>query len=152
MSSRRCPCRRLRAARRPLVLEALEDRSVPSATDFTAIALFYNLADPAHASNASGYVDTTAVDVNAWLHEGESPTTSQYLHRYWDSLSLGKLQYALDANRDDAGNAIIPTITPKDNNGDDWGDIAVKVLQNNPERIWRRSGGWIEGGVRIIPS
>jgi ribosome modulation factor len=133
-------------------IDVLEDRTLMDGSNFTSVALFFNLANPAQASNAGNYQATSASDVRAWLHEGESLTTSQFMHNYWSALSYGKFQVGIDAYRDAQGNIVIPTITPNQNNADDWGNIGDQIVKLDPQRIWQMSGSWTDGGKRIIPS
>ncbi len=142
-----------RAPRRAgLGVEPLEDRTLMTANNFTSVALFFNLADPAKAANAGNYNATNAGDVRAWLHEGESLTTSQFMRNYWSALSYGNFQFGIDTYRDARGNILVPTITPNKNDAGDWGNIAEQIVKLDPQRVWQISGSWTDGGKRVIPS
>jgi M6 family metalloprotease-like protein len=119
-------------------------------TDFVSVALFFNLTAP--ANTAGGYMNTDTAAVRAWLREGQTPTTSDFMRRYWSTLSYNNFQFGVDANRDASNNILIPTITPAGNNANDWGNIAQQIIQANPQRIWAISGSRVDGTRRIIPS
>jgi hypothetical protein len=140
---------RLPAAELQARLLKVMDLLVP---DFVSIALFYNLSTPAGTKNVNNYQNTMAMNVTAWLHLGQPVTTSQFMRNYWSALSYGKFQFGVDANRDASGNILIPSISPANNDGQDWGDIASQIVQLNPEQIWQLSGSKVDSGKRIIPS
>ena len=114
------------------------------------MALFFNLSAPANTT--AGYANTNAAAVRAWLREGQTPNTSDFMRRYWSALSYGNFQFGVDANRDASNNILIPTITPAGDNAGDWGNIAQQIVQANPQRIWQISGSRLDGAKRIIPS
>jgi hypothetical protein len=81
-----------------------------------------------------------------------TPNRSEFINRYWSALSFGKLQVSVAANTDKAGNPVIPTIAPKNDDGNEWDDIILQIVQQTPERIWKIAGGIVENKVRVIPS
>ena len=121
-------------------------------TNFVSVALFFNLTDPTNTTNAAGYAPMTADMVNTWLRNGQNPTTSDFMRRYWSALSYGNLQFGVDANRDSSNDILIPPIMPAANNGGDWGNIAQQIVQANPQKIWEIAGSRADGETRIIPS
>jgi M6 family metalloprotease-like protein len=137
---------------RILFAEQLEDRLPLDGSNFTSVALFLNLSNPAGTNNAGGYTATTAADIRSWLREGQSPTTSEFIQNYWSELSYGRFQVRVDAVRDTSGTMLIPSITANNNDAGDWGDLAQRVIQANAQHVWRISGSWLDAGVRVIPS
>ncbi len=119
---------------------------------WNSVALFFNMPSSARPS---GYRNTTAQDARNWLDEGvdpANPTISEFMCRYWSTISYGNLAFGVDTPRDAAGIPLVPTVTPPGGNANDWGGLINQLVDVNAEAIWSASGGLSRDSKRWIPS
>jgi len=75
-----------------------------------SIALFFNLPS---GNRPGGYSQTSPGDADAWLNEKESPSSvdvSEFMGKYYQTLSYGNLAFGIETPRDDAGDPLVPTL------------------------------------------
>lgn len=119
---------------------------------WNSVALFFNLPS---SIRPTGYSRTNSQDVSNFFDIGVDPAPiqlSDFVYNYWNTISYGKLRFGLETPRDASGNPIIPTLTPKNNDPMDWGDLIHKYLESYAEEVWIAAGKKIKNGARWIPS
>ena len=121
---------------------------------WNSVALFFNLVmEPADLP--VGYAETTVNDAREWLDEGTSPMSpgiSEFLCRYWSTLSRGNLAFGINTPRGQLGDPLIPSFAPPGGNAKDWTGIIKRCIDQNPDAIWQASGSLTKSGKRWIPS
>ena len=121
---------------------------------WNSVALFFNLDLPSSALPA-GYRSTSAADASNWLDEGAdplSPGISEFMCRYWATLSYGHLAFGMNTPRSDAGVPLVPSLAPPGGDAQNWEGLIRAGLDINAERIWRAAGSLMRDGKRWIPS
>jgi hypothetical protein len=116
-----------------------------------SIALFFNLPS---GNRPGGYSQTSPGDADAWLNEKESPSSvdvSEFMGKYYQTLSYGNLAFGIETPRDDAGDPLVPTLGSDVDPGD-WHQLINRCLDANAEQIWRAAGELTKDGDRWIPS
>jgi len=119
---------------------------------FNTVPLFFNLHPDARPGD---YKTTSTTDVNNFIDEGVDPVNpklSEFVKKYWETVSYGKLKMGLKVSVDNQNSPLIPQIRPKGDNAEDWIDIIRKIISVNGEQIWEAGGKKMLGRLRYIPS
>lgn len=119
---------------------------------WNSVVLFFNLPQ---SIRPLGYSNTSKQDVLNFLDLGNDPAPikiSDFMCNYWHTISYGNLTFGIDTPKVLSGNPIIPTITPKDNNPDNWKDLIHKYLEIKAGKVWIAAGKKMKNGLRWIPS
>lgn len=120
-------------------------------SQWNSVFLFFNLPS---SIRPSGYSNTGPQDVLNFLDLGLNPAPikiSDFMCNYWDTLSYGQLRFGIDTPKNSSGNVIIPTLTPKDNDHMDWGDIIDQYLDSYAVEVWVAAGRKTKSKYRFAP-
>ena len=120
---------------------------------WNSIALFFEF--DGSVDRPDSYQSMTVQKAKEWLDEGNdpaSPTISEFMSSYWNTISNGEFSFGVDTPRDDDGDPLVPTISGSDVKPGRWGDLINRCIAANPEAVWEAAGGLRKDGKRWIPS
>lgn len=119
---------------------------------WNSVALFFNFSD---GTSPAGYANTTVANAREFLDEGANPCSpgiSEFVCRYWSTVSYGHLALGLNTPRAANGDPLIPSVTVPAGGANDWGALIRKCIEANPNAVWQAAGGLMQGTKRWIPS
>lgn len=124
----------------------------PCQAAWNSVLLFFNLADD--VVKPMDYQVTTPQDALEFLDEGihpATPTISEFMTKYWCTLSYGSLAFGINTPKDESNQPIIPTIAPA-GGANAWRQSIKLCIESNAQQVWKASGSINIDGKRLIPS
>ncbi|MBK9753560.1 MAG: hypothetical protein IPO88_08645 [Nannocystis sp.] len=126
----------------------LTDRMAPQ---WYSVAIFFNL----RSGRPGDYVNTTVQDALNWLDEGADPChpgISEFMYRYWRTVSYGHLAFGMNTPRDASRRPIVLEVDPPAGGAQAWEQLVEKCVDAGAEAIWQAAGSLTRDGKRWIPS
>lgn len=133
------------------ILKDLPRPTVEAAPAWYSVAIFFNL----RTGRPGDYQSTTVQDVRNWLDEGTDPCNpgiSQFIHRYWRTLTYGNLAFGVNVARDANNAPIVFEVDAPTHGAQHWEALIEACLDAGAESIWKAAGELVRDGKRWIPS
>lgn len=119
---------------------------------WNSVALFFNFSD---GTSPPGYANTSVATARTFLDEGDAPCNpgiSEFLARYWDTVSYGRLVFGLNTPRDSSGAPLIARVPAPGGDAFDWVRLIRSCIEAHPQEVWEAAGRLLQDTKRWIPS